>query len=33
VKQSPEAMRVRTPASVMAVRGTEFAVKVDEPAR
>lgn len=33
VKQSPEAMRVRTPASVMAVRGTEFVVKVDEPAR
>ena len=33
VKQSPEAMRVRTPASVMAVRGTEFVVKVDQPAR
>jgi hypothetical protein len=33
VKQSPEAMRVRTPASVMAVRGTEFVVKVDEPKR
>ena len=33
VKQSPEAMRVRTPASVMAVRGTEFVVKVDEPTR
>jgi hypothetical protein len=29
VKQSPESMRVRTPASVMAVRGTEFAVRVD----
>ena len=29
VKQSPEAMRVRTPSSVMAVRGTEFLVKVD----
>ncbi|MDX1375941.1 MAG: FecR domain-containing protein [Burkholderiales bacterium] len=29
VKQSPDAMRVRTPASVMAVRGTEFVVKVD----
>ena len=30
VKQSPDAMRVRTPATVMAVRGTEFVVKVDE---
>lgn len=29
VKQSPESMRVRTPASVMAVRGTEFAIRVD----
>jgi len=29
VKQSPDAMRVRTPATVMAVRGTEFVVKVD----
>jgi hypothetical protein len=29
VKQSPESMRVRTPASVMAVRGTEFAVQAD----
>jgi hypothetical protein len=29
VKQSPESMRVRTPASVMAVRGTEFVVRVD----
>jgi len=29
VKQSPEAMRVRTPSSIMGVRGTEFAVKVD----
>ncbi|HSH08206.1 MAG TPA: FecR domain-containing protein [Burkholderiales bacterium] len=28
VKQSPDAMRVRTPATVMAVRGTEFVVKV-----
>ena len=32
VKQSPEAMRIRTPAAVMGVRGTEFVVKVDEPA-
>jgi len=29
VKQSPESMRVRTPASVMAVRGTEFAIQAD----
>lgn len=28
VKQSPEAMRIRTPASVLGVRGTEFVVKV-----
>jgi hypothetical protein len=27
VKQSPGAMKVRTPAAVLAVRGTEFAVK------
>lgn len=32
VKQSPEAMRVRTPASIMGVRGTEFLVRVDDPA-
>lgn len=32
VKQSPEAMRVRTPAAIMGVRGTEFVVKVDDPA-
>ena len=32
VKQSPEAMRIRTPAAIMGVRGTEFIVKVDEPA-
>jgi hypothetical protein len=29
VKQSPDAMRVRTPSSIMGVRGTEFLVKVD----
>jgi len=29
VKQSPDAMRVRTPASIMGVRGTEFVVRVD----
>ena len=28
-KQSPEAVKVRTPASVLGVRGTEFLVKVD----
>lgn len=33
VKQSPGAMRVRTPSSIMGVRGTEFVVRVDEPAR
>jgi hypothetical protein len=33
VKQEPGAMRVRTPASVMGVRGTEFVVRVDEPAK
>lgn len=32
VKQSPEAMRIRTPASIMGVRGTEFLVRVDDPA-
>ena len=33
VKQSPGAMRVRTPAAVMGVRGTEFLVQVDEPVK
>jgi hypothetical protein len=33
VKQSPDAMRVRTPSSVMGVRGTEFVVRVEEPRR
>jgi hypothetical protein len=31
VKQSPEAMKIRTPSSIMGVSGTEFVVKVDEP--
>ena len=31
-KQSPEAMTVRTPSAVLGVRGTEFAVRVDDPA-
>ncbi len=30
-KQSPDAMTVRTPAAVLGVRGTEFAVHVDDP--
>ena len=33
VKRSPESMRVHTPSAIMGVRGTEFVVKVDEPAR
>jgi hypothetical protein len=28
VKQSPESMRIRTPSSIMGVRGTEFVVRV-----
>ena len=32
VKEQPESMRVRTPAAVMGVRGTEFAVKVADKA-
>jgi len=30
VKQSPEAMTVRTPSAVLGVRGTEFVVTVHE---
>ena len=30
VTQVPESMRIRTPSSIMGVRGTEFLVKVDE---
>ena len=30
VKQAPESMRIRTPASIMGVRGTEFLVQVDD---
>ena len=33
VKQSPESMRVKTPAAIMGVRGTEFVVRVTEPTR
>ena len=31
-KQAPDAMTVRTPSTVLGVRGTEFAVSVHEPA-
>ena len=30
VKQSPDSMRIRTPSSIMGVRGTEFVVKVND---
>jgi len=30
VKQSPDAMRVRTPSTILGVRGTEFVVRVGE---
>lgn len=30
VKQSPEAMKIRTPSSIMGVRGTEFVIKVED---
>ena len=33
VKQSPDAMKVRTPAAIMGVRGTEFVVQVEQPAK
>jgi hypothetical protein len=29
VKQSPEAMKVRTPGALLGVRGTEFVVRAD----
>lgn len=32
-KQAPDAMTVKTPAAILGVRGTEFVVAVDEPAR
>ena len=31
-KQSPDAMKVRTPAALLGVRGTEFVVRTGEPA-
>jgi hypothetical protein len=33
VKQTPGAMRVKTPAAIMGVRGTEFAVQVADGAK
>ena len=30
-KQSPEAMKVKTPAAVLGVRGTEFLVRTGDP--
>lgn len=32
VKSAPESMKIRTPAAIMGVRGTEFVVKVEDPA-
>lgn len=31
VQQTPEAMKISTPSTVLAVRGTEFLVRVDKP--
>jgi hypothetical protein len=31
VKATPESMRIRTPSSIMGVRGTEFAIQVESP--
>lgn len=33
VKQTPGAMRIHTPASIMGVRGTEFVVRVNDSGR
>jgi hypothetical protein len=33
VKQAPESMKIRTPSAIMGVRGTEFVVQVDGPAK
>jgi hypothetical protein len=33
VRQAPESMKIRTPSAIMGVRGTEFVVQVDEPAK
>lgn len=32
-KQSPDAMRIRTPAALLGVRGTEFVLRTGEPGR
>jgi hypothetical protein len=32
-KQSPDAMKVRTPAALLGVRGTEFVLRTGEPGR
>ena len=32
-KQSPDAMKVRTPAAILGVRGTEFVVRAEEESR
>ena len=32
-RQSPDAMKVRTPAALLGVRGTEFLVRTEEPGR
>ena len=32
-KQSPDGMKVRTPAALLGVRGTEFVLRTGEPAR
>jgi hypothetical protein len=29
-KRSPDAMKVKTPTTILGVRGTTFAVKIDE---
>jgi hypothetical protein len=31
VKNSPEAVRIKTPSAIMGARGTEFVVRVNEP--
>lgn len=31
-QKTPGALKVKTPAAILAVRGTEFAVKIEEPA-
>lgn len=32
-KQSPDAMKIRTPAALLGVRGTEFVLRTEEPGR